>query len=342
MLRCALAGLQGHASRALKALPRTDDAQIVAYAPIPPEESAQAFGVWNSTLTTATGYDSWQKMIDEEKPDLVQVSGAHYQNATVAAYAAERGCHVLVEKPIATTLDDLARLKAAVDRGGVELTAMLGMRLEPPYVAAMKAIAEGRIGEPLLVTAQKSYKFGNNRPEWYGSREKFGGSIPWVAIHMIDMINHFLGDPFASVTARHAAFESGKQRPGCEDVMAIAFTLKNGGAAMVNGDYLRPPGAENHGDDRIRVAGTRGVVEVLFGKTTLIDAEGSRELPLDREADDVSLNFVRHLVHGEPHILGPNDAFRSTEVALLARESADRLGETIDLTQTPYPCRPEA
>ncbi|MCX7592118.1 MAG: Gfo/Idh/MocA family oxidoreductase [Kiritimatiellae bacterium] len=336
MIRVAFLGRSGHAYVALQSLAHTTDARLVAYAPLPPEEPPDYFDAWKSKMGDARGYSDYRELLEKEKPDLVQVSGAFYQNGEVARVAAEHGANVLVEKPIATSLDLLRRLKETVDRAGVRLTAMLGMRLEPPFVAAKRAIKEGLVGEPVLVHAQKSYKFGTNRPLWYGCRATYGGSIPWITIHMIDMINWLLGDPFANVTARHAIFESGRQRPECEDVMAILFGFKNGGCATINGDYLRPNGAPTHGDDRIRVVGTRGIIEVLFDRTTLIDHDGVRELPLEETGDNIFLNFVRHLAHGTEHVLGPNDAFRSTEVALKARESADQGGKILDLLDTPY------
>jgi predicted dehydrogenase len=336
MIRVAFLGRSGHAYGALLALPETEDAKLVAYAPLPPEESTDTFDVWKDKMGDAKEYADYKELLVKEKPDLVQVSGAYYQNGDVARVAAEHGVNILVEKPISTSLEQLADLKKAVEANGVRLTAMLGTRLSPPFAAVKKAMNEGAIGEPVLVYAQKSYKFGTNRPDWYGERAKYGGSIPWITIHMIDMINWLLSDPFANVSARHMIFESGKQRPECEDVMAMLFGFKNGGVATVNGDYLRPDTAATHGDDRIRVVGTKGIVEVLFDKATLVNADGDRELPLESTGDGIFLNFVRHLVHGEEHILGPNDAFRSTEVALKARESADNDGRIIDLRETPY------
>ncbi len=335
MLRVAFLGRSGHAYVALRSMAETEDAELVAYATIPPEEPPDYFDAWKDQMGDAKGYDSWQELVDQEKPDLVQVSGAYYQNGVVAAYAAERGCHVLVEKPIATTLDQLATLKTAVAQSGVRLTAMLGTRLAPPYQAAKRAIDDGAIGEPLLVYAQKSYKFGTNRPDWYGVREKYGGSIPWITIHMIDMINFLLADPFAGVVAMHKTFTVGGTHPECEDVMSMLFELRNGGAAAVNGDYLRPPGAGSHGDDRIRIVGAEGIVEVMAGRTTLIDKDGERELPLEETEDNIFLNFVNHLAHGTEHVIGPNDAFRSTEVALKARDAADT-GQTVSLLDSPY------
>ena len=336
MIRVAFIGRSGHAHDALESLPRTDDARLVAYAPLPPEEPADIFDAWKDRMGDAREYADYRDLLATEKPDLVQVSGAYYRNGEVARVAAEHGANILVEKPIATTLETLAALKEAVDANGVRLTAMLGARLFPPCAAAKQVIDSGVIGKAVLVHAQKSYKFGTERPAWYGDRRKYGGSIPWIAIHVIDLINWFLRDPFASVSARHAVFESGKLRPGCEDVMAMLFGLRNGGAATVNGDYLRPAGAGSHGDDRIRVVGTQGMVEVLSGKATLIDEQGQRELLTEPTGDSIFLDFVRHLAHGSDHVLGPNDAFRSTEVALKARESADNGGRIIDLADTPY------
>ena len=54
---------------------------------------------------------------------------------------------------------------------------MLGMRMEPRFQAIRREIAAGTIGEPILATAQKSYKFGESRPDFYRDEGMYGGSI---------------------------------------------------------------------------------------------------------------------------------------------------------------------
>ncbi len=55
--------------------------------------------------------------------------------------------------------------------------------------------------------------------------------------------------------------------PGFQDQAGVLFKLDNGGTAMTNLDYLRPEPAPTHGDDRLRIAGSEGVLEVLGAGT---------------------------------------------------------------------------
>jgi len=89
------------------------------------------------------------------------------------------------EKPLATELEHLSKLERVVDRTGTQVSAMLDMRLEPEIRTVRDVISRGLIGEPILATAQKSYKFGNSRPWFYKRLETYGGTIPWIGIHAI-------------------------------------------------------------------------------------------------------------------------------------------------------------
>jgi len=90
----------------------------------------------------------------------------------------------------------------------------------------------------------------------------------------------------------------------------------------VNIDYLRPVAANSHGDDRLRLVGERGVVEVRGGKAYVIDDSGTRELPLPPAGNIFTdyMNMLKGRLNDAP---GFEDAYRVTEVALLARLSAD-------------------
>src|SRR3954451_3298074 len=63
--------------------------------------------------------------------------------------------------------------------------------------------------------------------------------------------------------------------PACGSQAAFVLTMRNGGVASVTLDYLRPEPAPTHGDERLRIAGTRGVIEaaLIEHKVTLITAD---------------------------------------------------------------------
>ncbi|MDA0711940.1 MAG: gfo/Idh/MocA family oxidoreductase, partial [bacterium] len=119
---------------------------------------------------------------------------------------------------------------------------------------------------------------------------------------------------------------------GCEDQGGILFQFKNGGTAVITLDYLRPSTATTHGDDRLRIAGTEGVIEVTDcgTRTHLIrEGEAPRDLPLSDE-EDFLVNLHRERIGEGEHIVGPDEAIKVTRICLLAREAADT-GNTIAL-----------
>ena len=253
-------------------------------------------------------YDCYEKMLDELKPDLCVVSPVFGKTGEVVRACAARGIDVFSEKPVATTLSELDAVERAVRESGIRFSAMHYLRVRPSFYHAARMVRGGAIGEVRLVTAQKSYKLGG-RAAWYADRALYGGTIPWVGIHAIDWIYAFTGKRFLSVTAQ--AFGSPETAALCQ------FELENGAMASVNLDYYRPASAPSHDDDRIRVAGTEGVIEVIRDRVTLIDGDGERELSFS-EAPELLTAFLS----GED-VISMDEIFYLTRVALLAREAAD-------------------
>jgi predicted dehydrogenase len=330
-LRIATIGASGHIAYVLDGLQADPTCTLVAAAQSEPNERLAP--VLDSTAARRDQpkvYDDYRQMLDEVKPDIACVCMQYHRNAEGCIAAAEHGSHVICEKPIATGLDDLYRLRDVIKQTGVRLTALFGMRFEGHFLAARKAVSDGLIGQPVLASAQKSYKFGT-RPDWYKDRRTYGGTIPWVAIHAIDFVRFVSGLEYTSVTAQHAN-KAHPDYPGLEDCGALLFGLSNGGQAVITFDYLRPSQAGSHGDDRLRVAGTEGILEVRPAED-LCEATTSKQACLElRHDENINLftDFVKELRGQGQHLIGPDEPFRVTEVALKAREAADT-GKTIAL-----------
>jgi predicted dehydrogenase len=241
--------------------------------------------------------------------------------------AARRGCHIITEKPIALSMEELNTLRTELNKTGKRLTALLPFRQMGPFVAAHQAVKKGMIGEPLLISAQKSYLWGGGRPDYFKTRKEYGGSIPWVAIHAIDFIRFVTGLEYVEVTARQAG-KTLKKYPECEDCGVLLFVMNNGGQASITFDYLRPTKALSHADDRIRVAGSEGVVEVRSGNPPMFcelmtQTTAPKQLAIPETKANLLVDFVAELRGGPPVWVSQGDAFRATEVALKARNAAD-------------------
>jgi predicted dehydrogenase len=275
----------------------------------------------------ARRFDDYRRMLDEARPDVVGVFMPLYRNAEASLAAAEHGCHIITEKPLATELDDLLRLRQAVRSAGVRAAALMNHRGEGPFLAAREAVSAGRIGRPVLAFGQKSYPFGSRGP-LYAQRRTYGGSIPWQAIHAIDFIRYCTGRRFVRAAAMQSNAEH-PTHPGMEDNGGILLQLggPSAGHAVISFDFLRPhtPGsARKWGDDRLRIVGSEGIVEVTAEGTAavLMTAGAVEPLPLPASRD-VVLEFLASLQGRGEGLISTDDSFAATHVALVARQAAD-------------------
>jgi predicted dehydrogenase len=322
-VRIAIIGASGHAVFVLEGLRNrpAGDGVLAALAPGSEGESvAQFAGTCRAEGHSPALYDDYRRMLDREKPEVVAVNPFFHDHEKVTLDLLERGIHVFAEKPLALTMEGLARIREAHAASGVRLGCMLNMRYEPAMRAAYNAVRSGAIGEVRLVHAQKSYRLGR-RPEFFKKRATFGGLIPWVGSHAFDLIACMSGQRFVSVWAAHSA----RGNRGHEELEVSAgclfrMTAEVVGAATI--DYLRPDAAPSHEDDRVRVVGTDGVIEVRDRRATLMGCEGVRELPPD-SSTTLFGDFLDEIEGRGRCLVSTEEAFANTEAALLARESAD-------------------
>ncbi len=315
-VRVGLIGLDGHFQEIVNPLPRIPDAQLVAVADRDPASLAR--------FPLAQRYTDYRAMLDRERLDVVGICNSNGDRAAAILACVERKLHVAAEKPLAIEMEDLVRVKRAVAASGVHLTMLLPMRFDPSYLALRQSVESGEIGEVVQVTSQKSYKAGR-RPDWYTHRATYGGTIAWIGIHMIDLMRWTSGREFTeavSVETRIGFPEIGEM----ENVTGTLFRLDNGGVASLTMDYLRPGTAPTHGDDRLRLAGLKGVLEYRDAAGISL-MTGSRppcaitDLP---PARSLFIEFLESIYHGIPPSLTLADICRVNEITLLARDSAEQ------------------
>ncbi|MEW6358785.1 MAG: Gfo/Idh/MocA family oxidoreductase [Planctomycetota bacterium] len=320
MMNVGLIGLDGHQGAVLNGIVKSDELRLAAVA----SERKDALDAMrrNKAADAETRfYANWEELLDKEKLDILAVCSTNVQHAAQIQAGAELGLHICSEKPLTTTLADLDETRKAVAKAGVHLTMLLTMRFTPPYLCAKRIVESGAIGEVCLVTAQKSYKLGN-RPEWMRCRMSFGGTIPFVGIHGMDLIRWTSGREFVECMAYHGNTGHPDIRE-MEDQASVLLKLDNGGSATMRIDYCRPAAADTHGDDRLRLAGNKGVVEVMHNEVTLITESGGTTKPEMPPEQDLFLDFVASIKGEKEHLISAADCYRMTEVTLKARDAAD-------------------
>ncbi|TDF93181.1 Gfo/Idh/MocA family protein [Paenibacillus piri] len=323
-MQLAIIGSTGHINYVMDGLRELPEVRLVG---VSPGSEGEPIGKLTERAAREghepTVYADYRELLDKARPDVVAVACFFHDHAKIAAEALRRGIHVFVEKPVATSLDDLAMLREAYrNAGGAQLAAMFGIRYNPAFYTAWHAVRDGAVGGIRLMHAQKSYRLGS-RGEHFKRRETYGGTIPWVGSHAIDWVHWFSGARFETVYASHSAMHN-QGNGELEMSAACQFTMSGQIAATVSIDYLRPAAAPTHGDDRIRIAGTEGVLEVRGGQVLLINGEqeGERELPLLPKAD-IFADFVRQIAGTGTCLVSAEQSFYVTEACLKAVISAD-------------------
>jgi predicted dehydrogenase len=335
-MRLGLIGSTGHWHTYAPALERVRGLTLVAVAPAGPEETTGAFDHAPGLSVDTRRHDDARKMLDTEKLDVVQVCGRNDRIPVWARICLERGLPVMAEKPLAMDLPTLERLFQAARKSKAALVPMHTMRGVPELAAVRQSVRAGDIGDPMMSFSQKTYQWGRSRPDAYRDRKTFPGLAPWVGIHAFDWLHWILGDVFTEVQGREGT-TARPDFPACASQAAFVLSMSNGGVASVTLDYLRPESAPTHGDERLRIAGSRGVIETALveRKVTLIAADRRpNTLPLTSQTD-IFTQFARSLRGETPPPLTLHEACRITEIAIKAQEAADT-GRVVSLRDSSY------
>lgn len=181
-------------------------------------------------------YSSYIELYDNEKPDLVSIALPSSLHAQAAIEAIKRGINVIIEKPMAMSLDDADEIIRLSEEKGVKVSACHQNRFNTAVQEMRKALNNGRFGK--LSNAAVTVRWSRNKAyydqaEWRGKFESDGGTLMNQCIHGIDLLRWMCGGNLLrvyGVTKRqlHPYIEA-------EDVGTAVLEFDNGVIATVEG-----------------------------------------------------------------------------------------------------------
>ena len=315
-------GYDGHVDDVLRPLPDFPDVELVAVADAASDPGAIRSVMRNAFVAKARRYTTYAEMLDKEGLDCVGICNNNGERAAAIIACAERKLNLIAEKPYATSRRDLTAAIAAIEKNRVHAGMLLPMRFAPNYVAMKQVVDSGEIGEVGQIDAQKSYQL-DSRPEWQKHARTYGSTILWIGIHMIDLMSFTSGRSFSQAASfqGHVAFP---ELGDMQNATATVFRLDNGGTATLHMDYFRPSSAKGHGDDRLRLAGTKGVVEYQEETgVSVMSAGGKRTLTSLPRGGGVFADFLQATYLGAKPALTWQDVVRANQVTMAAHEASE-------------------
>ncbi len=256
-----------------------------------------------------------------ERVDAVAITSENSHHANLAERAADKGKHILCEKPLVITEEQGKQMMSAVDRAGVKLMTAFPCRFSPAFGRLVERVKSGEIGEIKGICATNR---GRCPFDWFVETEKSGGGamIDHV-VHVTDLLRALLGEEPASVQAQTSHNMYGKP---WEDCAMLTLQFPSGIFATLDSSWSRPQSYKTWGDVTMNVVGTEGVIELdMFGNAVDAYSDGSVthvSAGYGSDLDSLMVNaFIRACVDDTPVPVTGFDGLQAARVALAGYQS---------------------
>lgn len=252
ILRLAIVGCGRIAPRHAEAIHEIDNSKLIAVCDIKKERADLL-----SKKYDVKSYYDYAKLLENKEIDIVNICTSSGLHAKMGIMAADKGKHIVVEKPMALSLNDADNLIKACHRNKVKLAVILQNRYNQAMQDLNKIIKKGKIGKINLacvcVRWYRSQEYYND--EWHGTVKMDGGVVMNQSIHHLDALVWLMGMP-KSVFAYSGTLA---HQIETEDACVAIFKYKNGSLATFEGSTITYP--ENI-EGSIAFFGEKGSVKV--------------------------------------------------------------------------------
>lgn len=290
----------------------------------------------------AKAFPQAQRVAEErailEDPEIGLVIGAGIlaERAPMAVRAMRHGKDVMLDKPGATTLEQLAELRRAQAETGRILSILYSEHYtQPATLAAGALVKDGAVGRVLQTIGLGPHRIGNYpRPDWFWSRERTGGILGDIGSHQVEQFLFFTGAEKAEVAASQIANFDHPETPEFEDFGQILL-VSDGATGFVRVDWFTQDGLPVWGDGRLFILGTEGTIELrkyvdIAGRPGgdhlfLVDRKGVRHIDCAATKIVYGEQLRDDVLNRTETAMTQSHCFYATELALTAQAKATRI-----------------
>jgi predicted dehydrogenase len=270
----------------------------------------------------------WVEHADEllARVDAVVITSANVEHRDMALAAARAGVHVLVEKPIATSVADAREMVETFSRAGLVLGTAFPCPFSPAFRALEARASAGEFGRLLAIN-------GTNRGSMPGGffielERSGGGAVIDHTVHVADLLRRLTHSEPARV---HAEIGHGMYHQRWDDSGLLTIEMANGVFATLDCSWSRPRSFPTWGDVTLKVIGSSASAEAsLFGQHVVhypAEATPPRWIGWECDLDALMIDdFTCSVRDGRPPVSSGEDGLVALKVALAAYESSRRGG----------------
>lgn len=249
----AIIGCGFIAKKHAKAINEIEGAKLVAVTDKIPENM-----VFYKEEYGAVPYEDMDEMFNNEDIDIVCICTPTGLHAPLAIEAANAKKHIILEKPIAMTLEDADKIIEACHENNVKLSIVHPNRYRPVVKELKKILDKNLLGKISHVNAivnwNRNQEYYDQSP-WRGTKEYDGGALMNQAIHNVDLLQWFMGE----VEEVYSMEATRLRKIEAEDVSNGIVRFKSGALGIVQATTTVYP---RNFEESITIFGEKGTVKI--------------------------------------------------------------------------------
>lgn len=268
MLNIGIVGCGKIADGHIEEIQKLGCARVLAVCDVEPllaEQLAVRYSVPNR-------YTDFDRMLSEHQLDVIHVATPPHSHLVLAQKAAEAGCHVFLEKPLALNATDGRRLIECLQQTGRKMTINYWYNFESPALALKEFVAKGNLGDPIHIESYYGYDLAGGFGQALLSDDRHwvhqlpGKLFQNIIDHAINKITPFLPDEPVEIIARayHRRQLKDDRTDGVLDELRVMIFAGGVSAYVTFSSHARPVG------HFMRIYGTKNTAHIDFALRTML------------------------------------------------------------------------
>lgn len=297
-MKYALIGCGRIATNHIKAAVN-NELEIVAVCDILPEKMEEILAKHELEKEEAIHrYTDYKELIEKEKPELISIATESGNHAEIALYCIEKGINIIIEKPMAMSIEDANKIIDLAEKKHVKVSACHQNRFNVAVQELRTAIESGRFGKishgSIHVRWNRNHGY-YDQASWRGTWAQDGGALMNQCIHGIDLLRWMMGDEVEEVYG--ATRQQFHDYLEAEDVGMAVVKFKNGAIGTIEGTTNVYP---KNLEETLYIFGEKGTVKIGGTSTNNIDVWDFAD-ETEADAKNKGLEEVTSNVYGNGH-----------------------------------------
>lgn len=237
----------------------------------------------------AKSYSDIDTLLKESDCEIIDICLPNYLHADACIKAAQAGKHIIIEKPLAVTLEEADEMIAACKSAGVKLMYAEELCFAPKYERVRHLVKEGAVGEVYML--KQSEKHSGPHTDWFYDVNLAGGGVLMdMGCHAFEWFRWMLGNTKPVSVYATMGTVLHKSRTKGEDNSVVIIEFENGVTAVAENSWAKHGGM----DDRSEVHGTGGVVyaDLFMGNAAISYSKHGYGYAMEKADTTVGWSFT--------------------------------------------------